>query len=859
MRRVAKLMLTGIVALAALTTVSLHAVIADSAGEYILTGLTPAQVEAKADALLAEMTLKEKIHLLAGNGDMCTRQVAKLHIPRLNMSDASQGVRVYGPSTAYTASVCLAASWNTKLARQVGRSLGSDARARGVNIILGPGMDITREPQCGRNFEYVGEDPYLAAQMVAPWIRGLQSQDVAACAKHFAANEQETHRYSIDCIVTRRALEEIYLPPFRAAVRQGHVWTVMAAYNQLNGYHCTASRYLLTDVLRHQWGFKGLLMSDWGATHDTIGPMAAGLDLEMPDNKYYNYQTIQPLIKSKQITIHQINEHVRRLLRMMIAMGFMTKRTEDQSIPLNNPKSAATAFKEAAEGTVLLKNKGDILPLHRSAIHTIAVIGPMATPAVWSAGGSGFAPSIINPVSMLSAIRRAAGPKVRVIHIPFNYWPNINNAWPAYRGSLARMWGIGEYKTPQGQPGLQAEYFDNSRLAGKPVLTRIDQRIGFNWGQFYPVETKTGHFSVRWTATITPKSTTTYLFEAGAAAPCRVLIDGRRIIKIGRWQNQFIQKLTAIRLTAGKTYRLRVEYFNSHLVNAQMELGYTAEGNQLLTAAQKKIIQHADVVIACMGYGPDVETEGVDHTFHLWAPQDQYLREAAGLNPHTIVVLNAGAGVGMAPWINRIAGLLDAWYPGENGNNAVADIIFGKINPSGHLPDTFAKHWRDEPAYGHFPGHDGQVIFNEGIYVGYRWFDKRDIQPQFCFGYGLSYTRFSLGALTVKSTGTGKNRVLDVTVPVTNTGKVAGAEVVQLYVRPMEDRMNRCVQTLKGFARVNLKPGQTQLVTMQLHWKDFAFYDSQEECWKVPAGKYQIAVGDSSRNTPATATVTIGE
>ena len=278
-------------ALAALTLPGTGISRAADAGEYIRTGLTPTQVDAQADAILAKLTLQEKVHLLAGNGSMCTRQVPELGIPRLNMSDASQGVRVYGPSTAYPASVCLAATWDPKLAGHVGRALGSDALARGVNIILGPGINLMREPQDGRNFEFVGEDPYLAGQIIAPWIRGMQSVGVAACAKHFAANEQETHRGSIDCIVSRRALEEIYLPPFRAAVRQGQVWIIMAAYNKLNGYYCTASRYLLTDVLRHQWGFKGVLMSDWGATHDTLGPMAAGLDLEMPNNQYYNYLT----------------------------------------------------------------------------------------------------------------------------------------------------------------------------------------------------------------------------------------------------------------------------------------------------------------------------------------------------------------------------------------------------------------------------------------------------------------------------------------------------------------------------------------------------------------------------------------
>jgi len=817
---------------------------ATGAKECILTGLTAAQVNAKANAILAKLTLREKIHLLAGNGSMCTRQIKRLGIPQINMSDASIGVRVYGPSTAYPASVCLAATWNPNLALREGQSLGSDARARGVNIILGPGINIMRAPQAGRNFEFLGEDPYLTSEIADPWIIGLQSMGVAACAKHYAAYEQETHRNTINAAVSRRALQEIYLPPFRAAVRQAHVWTIMAAYNRVNDYYCTASRYLLTDVLRHQWGFKGVLMSDWGATHATRGPMSAGMDLEMPDNQYYNYNTISPFIKNGDITVHQINQHVRRLLRMIVAMGFTHKRVEDQNIPLNNPKSAATAFKVASEGTVLLKNKNGILPLRRAKLRTIAVIGPMATPAIWCGGGSAYAPSIINPVSMLAAIRHAAGPHVRVVRIAFN-------------AKMARFWGRGSFHTPDGKPGLLGEYYNNSRLAGKPVMTRIDQRIGFNWGQFYPVEAPNRHFSARWQGTITPPSTGTYLFEASATDPCRVILNGRCVIRIGRWNNAKVQKLIGIHMQGGKTYNLSVEYFGKHW-RAEMEFGWVPEGDELLTAHQKQIIRDANVVIACMGYGPNVEHEGIDHTFHLWGPQDQYLREAAGINPHTIVVLNAGTPIATAPWIHRIAAFIDAWYPGENGNNAVADIIFGKICPSGRLPDTFARHWRDEPAYGHFPGHAGQVLFNEGIYVGYRWFDHQHIKPLYPFGYGLSYTTFSFGKATVKPSGVGTGMMLHVQVPITNSGHMAGAEVVQLYIRPLEDRAHRCFQTLKAFDRVSLKPGQTKIAHVTLKDRDFAYFSSAHNKWVVPAGRYELAIGDSSRDILSTATVQVG-
>ena len=349
--------------------------------EYVLLPLHSSQIEVQVDKLLRKLTLAEKIRLLAGDGDMHTRPVKRLGIPVLKMSDASVGVHDWGPTTAYPASVALAATWNTRLAFVAGRSLGRDARARGVNIVLGPGMDITREPQCGRNFEYLGEDPYLAGHLAAAWIRGLQSMRVAACAKHYAGNEQETDRGDIDCIIGLRALHEIYLPPFRDAVRLGHVMTIMCAYNKVNGHFCSANHYLLTTVLRQRWGFKGLVMSDWGAVHDTLGPLNAGLDLEMPNPAYYNKNAIEPLLRSGRVKIATINRHVRWLLRVMVAMHFLQHRQKVASIPLNDPKSRATALKIAAEGTVLLKNKDGILPLPRDTIKTIVVVGPNATPA----------------------------------------------------------------------------------------------------------------------------------------------------------------------------------------------------------------------------------------------------------------------------------------------------------------------------------------------------------------------------------------------------------------------------------------------------------------------------------------------
>lgn len=690
---------------------------AQAAHRNYVPHLNSPRVAATVARLMQKLTTKQKIELLAGQHGMFTHAIQQLGIPALKMSDASVGVRVWGPSTAYPASVALAATWDPALARRTGRAVGQDARARGVNIVLGPGMDITREPQCGRNFEYLGEDPTLAGRMASAWIRGLQSERVAACAKHYAGNEQEDGRMTVNSIIGRRALEEIYLAPFRAAVRRGHVMTMMAAYNRFNGLYSSDNPFLLTQVLRDRWHFKGLMMSDWGATHATLRCLNAGLDLEMPNHQYYNARKIMPLLSSGKLKMATLDAHVRRLLRVMAAMHFLDRAEVDKSLPLKNARSAATALQVEREAVVLLKNQGGILPLDAQRLRRIVLVGPDVSPAITGGAGSSFTKPNIPPVSLLAAVRQAAGSGAQVTQIPYPY-----------------------------------------------PLRSLRQ-----WWQHHPVK---------------------------PAAP-----------------------------------------------------------KPMFTARDRALIRHADIVIA--GIGPR-EGEGWDRKFHLPGHQDKYLARLAALNPHVVAVLYAGANVAMSGWIHHIPALLDAWYPGENGNAAVAGILFGKINPSGKLPDSFEKHWRDAPAYGHYPGHDDHVHFAEGIYVGYRWYDSKHIAPRYPFGFGLSYTRFAIHPLQASPGGHGKQRKVLVTARITNTGQRAGADVVQLYVRPPRTAgVQRTFQQLRGFQRVELAPGQSRTVRLRLRWRDFAYYDVKAGGWRVPAGAYGLAIGDSSRQIAGVLTVSM--
>ncbi|NNM85350.1 MAG: hypothetical protein HKL96_06300 [Phycisphaerales bacterium] len=832
---------------------------------YCRDGLTPTKINQQVDAILAKLTLAEKIRLLSGAGFMRTRPVRALGIPALKMSNASVGVGTWGPATSFPASETLASSWDPTLARAEGIAIGQECRRWGVNIVLGPGMDIVRVPQGGRNFEYVGEDPVLASAMVVPWIRGVQSQGVAACAKHYAGNEQEYDRFTLDCNISRRAMEEIYLPPFKAAVEQGGVWTFMAAFNRVNGVWSAQNSYLLSTMLRQHWNFPGIVMSDWGATHSTLRSLVGGLDLEMPDGEYLSYHKVKPLINRQLLSVSVIDAHVRRVLRMMIAMGFKQpypQLTASERASLKAHDSAV-ALKVAAEGAVLLKNRHHILPFDVNRPLTIALVGPMAWPAATGGGGSSYTTPNVPPVSMVQALQQAGGSKLQLVWIP-------------YPRSRYAYLGQGAVFTAQRRRGFTAEYFNNANLEGKPALVRRDRCIKFYW-PFNPLPSEITNpvFSIQWTGKITPQTSGNYQMVCGTAADtfdkhsqqkAVVYLNGKQILSqaSNAWPGMVVEHLRA-----AHTYALRIDLTkvrsyprNEHLRNMPwVGFGYGPLTTTKLSAAQKGELKSANAVVACMGFGRRHEFEGNDRTWKLPDDQDSYLSEVARINPHTVAVIYAGGGINMQSWIHKVAGLLYAWYPGENGNLAIARILFGQINPSGHLPCTFALKASDEPTFGRYPLDPGSskarptATFAEGIYVGYRWYDKHRIQPLFCFGQGLSYTHFAFGKPQVNSAGHGVNRVITVRIRVTNTGSRAGAEVVQLYVHPLVDRADRSVQQLRGFKRVTLSRGQSKVVAIRLTWRDFAFYDEHSKHWRVPAGPYELGLGDSSRNEPAVSRV----
>jgi beta-glucosidase len=681
-------------------------------------GPDPKVVAQRVEQILSKMTQEEKIKMMSGTEDeMHVPGLARLGVPELKFSDGPVGVRVYGPATAYPCGAMLAATWDVNAARDVGTALGRDCRARGVHVLLGPGVNLYRVAQCGRNFEYFGEDPYLSSRLAVAWIKGVQGQGVATSVKHYAANDQEVERESIDTIVDERRLHEICFPPFKAAVEEANVSTVMAAYNKVNGQWCTANKYLLSDVLRDQWHFKGILMSDWGAVHEALGPLIAGTDLEMGKRVWYTAENINKLLNEGKLTQSQIDEHVRRILTTIVAMGFLDRNQEDKSIPLDDPGSAKMSLQVAREGLVLLKNDNQLLPLSRSGVQRIVVVGPNATPTVTGGGGSSYTEPF-HSISLLDAITAAAGKNVQVTY--FNNWLPVK-------------------ANPNGKD---------------------------------------------------------YKPQAPAAE---------------------------------------------------------------LTAEQVQMLKDADAVVAAVGFNQFYESESYDRPFDLPADQIDMLKKISALSRHTIVVLNAGGNVGMEDWLPSVPALIHAWYPGQNGNQAVAEAIFGDINPGGKLPDTFEKRFEDSPAFGNYPGdlkNGPTVKYDEGIYVGYRWFDKKNLQPQFPFGYGLSYTTFAVKNMKAVA----EHNACTVSADVTNTGKRAGDTVVQLYVHPHASSqepgaLDRPVQELKGFERVSLKPGETRAVVIALKPDAFSSYDPNKHAWTALPGEYQLTLGFSSRDEQCSQTI----
>lgn len=825
--------------------------------------LTPA-IERRVDSLVALLTLDEKLGMLAGVNGFDAPGVPRVGLPQLGMSDSPFGVRATGPSILYAGGINLAATWNSELAQRVGTEIGRDARARGRHYLLGPGVNMYRNPIAGRNFEYYGEDPFLAARTTVAFVKGVQSQRVSATVKHYMGNNSEYARNTTDSRIDERALREIYLPVFEAPVKEASLGAIMTSYNLTNGEHMSANRRLVVDVLKGEWGFPGVAVSDWFGTHDALGAANAGQDIEMPGPIYFKPETLRALLRQGKVSPATIDDKVRRLIRNSVRFGWIDDPAPDRTVPLFNVRGIETAVQAAREGMVLLENRNGTLPLDRTRVKTIAVIGPNAHQAVVLGGGSATIPTYRN-VSVLEAVGEHFGAGVATLHA---------------RGipGLGRATLNTELVTaPGGVPGVIVEVW-NGRTdpTGSPSSARVERHI--NVGRVLDMAAQSrDDVALDPSAVTLPEGRMAHRFtgyyeakEAGVHDIVvqmggfndngyRLFVDGQLVADRWRIVTSMVEA-TPVPLEAGYHKVVLEQRSIAGWYSPFIRMAVVPQ-SQWVDSATVALAARADAVVLAVGYDPTTEAENWDRTFRLPPGQDALIQRVAAANPNTIVVINSGGAVDMSGWADRVPAIIQAWYPGQEGNRALAEILTGTTNPSGRLPISYDRQWEENPSSASYYPDSGsmQAFYKEGIFVGYRGYERSRVVPRYSFGHGLSYTTFGYSNVRV-APGAGSTAAAprwEVSFDVTNTGSRAGASVAQVYVAPRAPRVERPPKELKGFAKPVLQPGQTSRVTVPLDFRSFAYYDVPGRQWRADAGTYDVLVGTSSAGIVLRAPVTL--
>jgi len=801
---------------------------------------TNAAIEKRIEDLLSQMTLEEKITMLSGDvTGFDTKPIERLGIPALNMTDGPVGVRVLTKETsvAFPASVCMAATWNIDLMYKLGQTLGLEAKAKGKNVLLGPCINIHRVPHGGRNFESFGEDPYLTSKIAVNYIKGVQSEKVIATAKHFACNNQESDRFSIDVKVDERTLNEIYLPAFKAAVQKGGIWAIMSAYNRLNGHYCSANTWLLTDTLKEKWGFKGFVMSDWGAVHSCIPELHAGLDLEMPTTNYFKIDDVNQAVGRKLIKPSKIDDKVRRILRAMFYMCCFDKKETERG-DCDTPENRAVALQVAQEGIVLLKNQNNILPVGGN-IKSIALIGSNAAKLAYG-GGSSWVAAPTHTISPLDALTSKAGQGCAVRFEPGTFFEDDFSLIPSE--CLVPPAGYDK------EHGLLASFYPKANLEGQPVRQQVENSVDFSWQRQSREDPEPDFTSITWTGRLAAPETGEYVIGLGSDRGSCLYINGQIVIDTrSRHGFGLKYKYTTVQLEKDKPVDIKIEYYERRRRVAVRLVWQKNEQPPLQKAVE--LAKSSDMAILFLGSNLLDESEGSDREdLSLPQYQEELIQKVSEVNPKIVVVLHGGAGILMNKWLDKVSGLVLAWFPGQEGGNAIADILLGKVNPSGKLVTTFFKRWEDCAAYGNYPGQDGTVNYAEGVFVGYRYFDAKGIEPYFPFGYGLSYTDFEYKNLVISRKTVRPEKPVTVNLTVKNRGNRDGAEVVQLYLGDEKASVPRPVKELKGFQKVFLKAGEEKTISLTIEPQDMKFFDIYRHDWKAEPGKFNVYIGSSSRD-----------
>ncbi len=726
----------------------------------------------------------------------------------------------------------LGATWDPDLVERVGVMLGEEALTKACRVLLAPTVNLHRSPLGGRNFECYSEDPLLSGKTAAAFVRGVQSQGVVTTVKHFAGNDAEFERQSINSVIDARTLRELTLVPFELAVREGGALGIMTAYNRLNGPHCSEHHQLITEILRGEWGYEGFVLTDWLSAGSTVGSSAAGLDLEMPGPGAFYGKLLGDAVAAGDVPEAELDEHVTHLLEVFDRVGALDDDPEWASTSIDRPEHRVLAREAAAAATVLLRNE-DILPFDRSAVRTLAVLGPNAErPQMMGGGSANLAPHY--EISLLDAVRDKLGDSVDV--------------------QYARGVDIDRTTAPLYAP-FEIEYFAGTEFSGEPVARGRYRNGKVLVVDPLPAGVDPKNFSFRATATYVPDETGTHTFAlVQMAGRGRILLDGEVLLDgvadpPGPGTEFFgfasAEALAPVELEAGKAVEVVVEFAvapDSFFLRG-IKVGHRRPNPPDLLDDAIATAAKADAVIVMVGTNDDWETEGEDRTsMDLPGRQDELVARAVAANPNTVVVVNTGSPVTM-DWADDAPAIVQAWFGGQEMGNALADVLFGDAEPGGRLPTTFPERLEHNPSYGNFPGEFGELRYGEGVLMGYRWYEARDLPTRFPFGHGLSYSTFALGEPTVQVDG----EVVTVRMGVTNTGARPGAEVVQCYVAPPPSpRVTRPPKELKAFAKVQLDPGESTTVELTLDARAFAYWHPVDEEWRVDPGTYELHVGRSS-------------
>lgn len=811
------------------------------------------------ETLLSQMTLQEKVSLLGGADMWHTMPVERLGIPAIKVTDGPNGARGSGNFTSgvkaacFPAGISLASTWNPELVERVGQALGEETRTKGAHVLLAPTVNIHRSPVNGRNFECYSEDPYLSARMAVAYITGVQSQGVGATVKHYICNDSEFERTTLSSEVDERTLREIYLVPFEAAVREGKTWAVMASYNLLNGIAASENPYILTKILREEWDFDGVVISDWFmSVKSTTASVNAGLDLEMPGPPLWRGNLLLQAVERGEVNEATLDESVRRLLQLFVRTGAFKHPHEEPEQAIDRPEHRALAREAAAEGIVLLKNEHNILPLQHEKLTSLAIIGPNAKVARIMAGGS----AEVNPhyaITPFDGIMSKVGDSITV-----GYEQGCTN--------YKQLPLIDAHQLLTGKEGaehgLTIDYFNNNTLTGTPIRTEQHSTTDLMWfGSSLPASINPQQFSARCTGRFTPRETGSHTFGLTSAGLSRLYLDGQEIID--NWTRQApgdsyfgmgtTEVKAALDLQSGREYLIMVEYSKSETTPlSAFRLGCLLPHPSDSLERAATLAATADAALVFVGLNGEWESEGFDRPdIDLVGEQVALIEKVAAANKNTIVILNTGSPIAM-PWLNKVAAVIQAWFPGQECGNAIADVLFGDTTPSGKLPQTFPIRLEDNPAYLNYPGENGRVRYGEGLFVGYRYYEKKRVAPLFPFGFGLSYTTFRYDQLQLSASEIGPNEIVQVSVDITNTGPRAGKEVVQLYIRDITSRLHRPLKELKAFAKVHLEPGERETVTLAIDRKALAYYDDLAHEWIAEAGEFEVQVGSSAQDIRGT-------